>query len=258
MFAMDAITRLRDMVRAANAMVAFTGAGISTESGIPDFRSPGSGRWNKIKPIEFQDFIASASVRQEAWRRRFEGPGEMERATPNIGHQVLAQLVQQGKVQALITQNIDNLHQASGIPTDKIIELHGNGTYAKCLRCQQRYELADLRAEFRQQGNVSPCRQCGGIIKSATISFGQAMPELEMARAQQVTENCDLFLVIGSSLQVYPAAGFPQLAKTLGAQLVVLNREPTPLDTIADLVLHEEIGPSLARLQQLLTDSHAG
>ena len=236
----------RAMIDAAQRIVVFTGAGISTESGIPDFRSPGTGLWNKIKPIEFQEFLNSEDRRQESWRRRFgSGDSSWSNAKPNRGHLAVAKLIGDGRASAVITQNVDNLHQDSGVPTDQVIELHGNNSFAKCLACETRYELADLRHQFETLGRVEPCARCGGIIKTATISFGQAMPESEMAQAQQATMDCDLFIVIGSSLVVYPAAGFPELAKRLGARLVIVNREPTPLDDIADLVLHREIGPTM-------------
>jgi NAD-dependent deacetylase len=242
----DDLAELRAMLDAAKRIVIFTGAGISTESGIPDFRSPGTGLWTKMKPIQFQDFIASESSRQESWRRRFTGDRVMENAKPNKGHDAVAKLVREGKATAVITQNVDNLHQDSGIDPSQIIELHGNASYAKCLDCFTRYEMADLEQQFVATGRVAPCARCGGIVKGATISFGQAMPEEEMQRAQEHTLRCDLFVVIGSSLVVYPAAGFPELAKHLGAKLVIINREPTPLDSLADLVVHREIGQSLA------------
>jgi NAD-dependent deacetylase len=242
----DDLDELRRLLDAAQRVVVFTGAGISTESGIPDFRSPGTGLWTKMKPIQFQDFVASDAVRQESWRRRFSGERTMENAQPNKGHDAVAKLVHEGKVVAVITQNVDDLHRASGVPQQQIVELHGNATYAKCLNCATRYEIADLEQQFTATGRIEPCGRCGGVIKGATISFGQAMPEQEMQRAQHYTQMCDLFIVVGSSLVVYPAAGFPEYAKRLGAKLVILNREPTPLDDIADLVLHREIGPSLS------------
>lgn len=243
---MDELETFRSMIDAARRVVVFTGAGISTESGIPDFRSPGTGLWTKMKPIQFQDFVASDEVRQESWRRRFSGDRTLEDAKPNRGHDAIAKLVREGKCAAVITQNVDNLHQDSGIPPDKVIELHGNASFARCLDCRTRYELADLESQFRRVGRVAPCARCGGIVKSATISFGQSMPEREMRLAQRETVACDLFIVVGSSLVVYPAAGFPELAKQIGAKLVILNREETPLDPIADLVLHREIGETLA------------
>lgn len=238
------IEQLRHYLEAAERIVVFTGAGISTESGIPDFRSPG-GLWSRMKPIQFQDYIASDAVRQEAWQRRFSGDRTLEDALPNRGHRAISHLVDQGKVLMVITQNVDNLHQRAGVSEDCIVELHGNAHHASCLACGRRYELSDLEKQFRQLGRVDPCMACGGIIKTATISFGQPMPELEMRRAERATFNCDLFLVLGSSLQVYPAAGFPEAAARQGIPLVIINREPTPLDDVANLVLHDEIGNTL-------------
>ena len=242
----DSVRRLADLVAQARRMVFFTGAGISTESGIPDFRSPGTGLWNQMKPIPFQDFIADDAVRQESWRRRFTGERALEKAKPNKGHLSIARLVEEGGCQSVITQNVDNLHQDSGVPEERVIELHGNASYAKCLSCALRYEIAELERQFRQLGWVKPCANCGGVIKAATISFGQAMPEREMQRAQAAVAGCDLMVVAGSSLVVYPAAAFPEAAKSLGAQLAIVNREPTPLDSIADVVVHGEIGPTLS------------
>ena len=240
------VDRFRELIEAAGNVVFFTGAGISTESGIPDFRSPGTGLWNKIRPIEFQDFVASEDKRREYWQRHFTGERPMANAKPNKGHDGVQRLIASGKATAVITQNVDNLHQDSGIPEDQVIELHGNASYATCLACGTRYELADLEQQFHRHGNVEPCGRCGGIVKSATISFGQAMPDAAMLRAQAATEACDLMIVIGSSLVVYPAAGFPEYAKRRGAGLVILNREETPLDPFADLVLHRDIGPTMS------------
>jgi len=242
--------RLAALLGAAERAVVFTGAGISTESGIPDFRSPG-GIWTKMSPIDFRDFVASSEMRKEAWRRRFAMEDMFGGARPNAGHLAVAELVKRGKVGHVITQNIDNLHQDSGLPADRVIELHGNTRYAKCLDCGTRFEIASLRTQFEAGGAVADC-DCGGLIKTATISFGQAMPEDEMLRAEAATLDCDLFLVAGSSLVVYPAAGFPLLAKRNGAKLVIINREPTEQDPYADLVLHHPIGTILsAALREL-------
>ncbi len=241
---------LREFLAEARRAVVFTGAGISTESGIPDFRSPG-GLWTKMSPINFDDFLRSEELRREAWRRKFEIDKTIVSAEPNKGHMAVAKLVDTGKVSHVITQNIDNLHQNSGVPAEKIVELHGNGTYAKCLDCGLRHELVWVKSVFEASGEAPTCRDCGGIVKSATISFGQAMPEAEMRRAEEATLACDLFLAIGSSLQVFPAAGFPIVAKRNGARLVILNREPTELDQIADLVIHDEIGPTLGAVAML-------
>ena len=241
----DGIAELGAMLRKAKRAVVFTGAGISTESGIPDFRSPG-GIWTKMMPIYFDEYVRSAEARKESWRRRFEMEGTWTTVKPNAGHNVVAELVRRGIVSHVITQNIDNLHQDSGVPEEKVIELHGNTRYAKCLDCGDRMEIADIRARFEREGEPPDCPACGGIVKTATISFGQAMPELEMERANRVTLGSDLFLVLGSSLVVYPAAGFPLLAKRSGAKLAIVNREPTEQDEFADLVLNAEIGPTMS------------
>lgn len=238
-----AIARLRDLIEGASRIVPFTGAGISTESGIPDFRSPG-GLWAKNRPIPFDDYMASADARSEAWRRRWAIDETFARAKPGRGHLALASLYKSGKAPTLITQNIDNLHQASGIAPDHVVELHGNTTYALCLGCQQRYELPGIRETFEASGHAPDCA-CGGIIKTATVSFGQAMPADAMQRAQDLASDCDLFLAVGSSLVVWPAAGIPLLAKRNGAALVIINREPTEFDEIADLVVRNDIGDAL-------------
>jgi NAD-dependent deacetylase len=239
--------RLHELIASAKRIVAFTGAGISTESGIPDFRSPG-GIWTKYQPIYFDDFMSSEEMRREAWRRKFATDETMLKAEPNAGHRALAKLVEQGRMTAVITQNVDGLHQRSGIPESKIIELHGNSTYASCLDCGQRHELEPIRKAFVGKGTLPICEKCDGIVKTATISFGQSMPEIQMARAQDETMSCDLFIVLGSSLVVYPAAGFPRIAKRRGAKLVIVNRDPTDQDSDADLVVHAEIGPTLSRV----------
>lgn len=243
---MAKVDDLKQMIADAQCIVAFTGAGISTESGIPDYRSPG-GIWTKFRPIEFGDFLASAEARRETWRRKFASHEVLQKATPNAGHRALARLVEQGKMTAVITQNIDGLHQASGVPDDQVIELHGNATYATCLDCRRRYELDWVQEIFAVDERLPLCTSCGGNIKTATISFGQSMPEAEMERAQQVTLAADLFIVLGSSLVVYPAAGFPTLAKRNGSHLVIVNREPTDQDEMADLVINAEIGATMSR-----------
>jgi NAD-dependent deacetylase len=240
-----AIERLSEMLAETRRGVAFTGAGISTESGIPDFRSPG-GLWTKNRPIPFDEFLASRDARNEAWRRKFAMEDKFRAAKPGRGHRALARLVARGKLSTVITQNIDNLHQLSGIPQEKLIELHGNGSYAICLDCGKRYEIAWVKERFTSSGGVAPdCQSCEGPVKSATISFGQAMPEEAMRRAEAETLAADLFLAIGSSLVVWPAAGFPALAKRNDARLVILNREPTEFDDIADLVVRDDIGDVL-------------
>lgn len=240
-----ATARLRDLLERARAIVPFTGAGISTECGIPDFRSPG-GIWTKHQPIYFEDFLASQEAREESWRRRFAMEDYFAKARPGRGHRAIASLYRAGKVPGVITQNIDNLHQASGIASQDVVELHGNTTYATCLDCSRRYELQWVKDKLAAGANRVPDCACGGFIKTATISFGQAMPEEPMRRAEELTRGCDLFLAIGSSLVVWPAAGFPLAAKQNGATLVIVNREPTDHDAVADLVIRSDIGDALA------------
>lgn len=240
-----AVSSLRRLVEGARVIVPFTGAGISTECGIPDFRSPG-GLWTKNRPIPYDEFVASRDMRDESWRRRFALEDKFGGAQPGRGHRALASLYRAGKVPALITQNIDNLHQTSGISADDVIELHGNTTYALCIGCSARYELAWVRQKFEALGNHAPDCACGGFIKTATVSFGQAMPAEAMERAERLTKYCDLFLAVGSSLVVWPAAGFPLMAKRNGSALVIINREPTDFDDVADLVVRSDIGDALS------------
>jgi NAD-dependent deacetylase len=239
-----AIARVRDLIDDASMIVPFTGAGISTECGIPDFRSPG-GLWTRNQPIPFDVFVSSQEMRDEAWRRRFAMEAKFAQAKPGRGHRALASLYRSGKSPGLITQNIDNLHQVSGIDASDVIELHGNTTYALCLDCSRRYELSWVKEKFEAAGQRAPDCACGGYIKTATVSFGQAMPPEAMERAEDLTKSCDLFLAVGSSLIVWPAAGFPLMAKRNGALLVIINREATEFDDIADLVVRNDIGDTL-------------
>jgi len=232
---------LSQYIDEANNIVIFTGAGISTESGIPDFRGP-QGVWKTNTPIYFQDFIGSEEVRKDSWKRKFSGQDIIKKAKPNIGHLAVAEVINKHESAYLITQNVDNLHQDAGVPDDKITEIHGNAHYASCLDCGIRYELNSIKKAFLENETVPYCDSCGGIIKTATISFGQSMPEEGMQIAQRKTLGCDLFITIGTSLVVYPAAGFPKLAKEIGAKLIIINNEPTDFDPIADLVIHEQIG----------------
>ena len=241
------IARLRELVEQAAVVVPFTGAGISTECGIPDFRSPG-GIWTKMQPIEFGDFLASQEMRDESWRRRFAMEEQFGGAKPGRGHRALASLYKAGKIPGIITQNIDNLHQDLGVcrrstwssctATRPMRPASTAPNATNCPGCSER---------FTTSGGRSPdCPDCDGYIKTATVSFGQSMPEAAMRRAQELTESCDLFLAIGSSLVVWPAAGFPLAAKRNGARLVIINRDATEFDEIADLVLHDDIGAVLA------------
>ncbi|MGB3864510.1 MAG: Sir2 family NAD-dependent protein deacetylase [Xanthobacteraceae bacterium] len=238
------VERLGEMIAAATAIVPFTGAGISTECGIPDFRSPG-GLWTRNRPIPYDEFVASQEARDESWRRRFAMEPTFAAARPGRGHRALAALYRAGKVPGVITQNIDNLHQASGIAAGDVVELHGNTTYARCIMCDQHHDLVWAKARFEDSGRAPVCEVCGGAVKTATISFGQPMPEDAMRRAGELARGCDLFVVIGSSLVVWPAAGMPLLAKNAGARLVIINREPTEQDDDADLVIRHDIGETL-------------
>ncbi len=237
----EAIGQLTALVRGASRITAFTGAGVSTECGVPDFRSPGS-PWRVHKPIRFADFLASEDTRLEAWRRKFAIDDVHGEVQPGRVHRTLADWVRQGRVGAVITQNIDGLHERAGVPQERVIELHGNGTYAACLDCKARVELAHVRRCIAETGRPPVCEACGGLVKSATIAFGQAMPAESMRRARSETLDCDLFIALGSSLLVRPAAAFPEIAKQAGAALVIVNLEPTPLDDIADLVVRADVG----------------
>ena len=241
------INQFRQLLEDSQYSVVFTGAGISTESGIPDFRSPG-GIWAQNKPIFFQDYISSETARLEAWRRKFEIDKTMDTAKPNDGHLAIATLVNNSLVRRVITQNIDGLHQASGIPEKLVIELHGNTNYAKCLDCGTRYELQPIKEAFLKHKTLPICSDCAGIVKTATISFGQPMPERQMFEAKQEATNSDLFIVIGSSLVVFPAAALLPLAIDNGAKLIILNRDKTDFDRAADLSIHAEIGITLNAL----------
>ncbi len=232
------------MVQRARRAVVFTGAGFSTECGIPDFRSKG-GFWTRFKPIAFQEFMASEEARLEAWRRFFVIRDTLSSAEPGRPHRIVAELVERGHVARIITQNIDGLDARAGVPKERIIEIHGNGTYAKCLACGTRHEIDWVMSQIETTAMPPTCQSCGGIVKSATISFGQAMPEQEMADARAATFDADLFLAIGSSLQVFPAAGFPVSAAHNRVPLVIINREPTGLDGLARLVINAEAGDVL-------------
>ena len=231
--------KLEELIKNSKKVVFFTGAGISTNSGIPDFRGP-KGVWKTSTPIYFQDFISSKEKRIKSWERKFGNELSIDSAVPNEGHKKIAEIMEI-KDSFLITQNVDNLHQDSGIDELKISELHGNATYAKCLDCGKRYELEILKKEFLKTNEPPICSICEGIIKTATISFGQAMPEEEMQISQRKAIESDLFICIGTSLAVFPAADLPLLAKETGAVLVILNNEPTQMDQYADLVINRDI-----------------
>ena len=237
----------RELTAAAARIVGFTGAGISTESGVPDFRSP-NGVWARNRIVDFREFVSSEAGRIEYWRQKAAAWPAMRDARPNAGHYAFVELHRQGRLDALITQNIERLHQRSGLPADKVLELHGTTTEAVCLSCGDRI-TSDEACRRIEEGERAPrCRPCGGFLKPATISFGQAMPHDVMLRAQAAAESCDLLLAAGSSLVVEPAASIPRAARQAGARLVIVNREPTPLDGLADAVVRGEIGAVLPAL----------
>ena len=227
-------------------IVGFTGAGISTESGIPDFRSP-NGVWARNRTVYFQEFLSHREDRIEYWRQKAESWPAMRDAVPNAGHRAFVALEKQGKLRAMITQNIDGLHQRAGQDPALVVELHGTTVEAACLSCGKRMPMDETVARVAA-GDLAPECKCGGYLKPATISFGQAMPEKEMIRATAAAADCEVFLAVGSSLVVHPAAGLPALAKQRGARLIIINRTATPLDDVADLVLNEEIGAVLPKL----------
>ena len=236
-------------LQSAESAVAFTGAGISTESGIPDFRSPG-GVWAKSQPVMYQDFLADPDARREYWRQKSESHRDFADAQPNPGHRVLAKWEERRLLSGLITQNIDGLHQAGG--ARNVLELHGTARAIGCLDCQKRYDPEPLVTEFLETGLVPECPECGGLLKHATISFGQQLAPEVLDEAFQWSSHCDLFLAIGSSLVVEPAASLPRLAHQSGARLVIINRDPTPHDTIAGMVLHDGIGDVLTAIDKAL------
>lgn len=235
------------LISKSDRVVGFSGAGISTESGIPDFRSPG-GVWANNRIVYFDEFLNDREARVESWRQKNLIWPEMRKAQPNAGHGALVELERQGKLMALITQNIDGLHQRAGNSPEKVIELHGTMLFAECLSCRERIPMDEAMARVEAGEPAPNCRDCGGMLKPATVSFGQSMPAMEMEMAAIVSQQCDVFIAVGSSLVVYPAASFPEIAKQSCAALIIINRTPTPLDDIADLVINEEIGKSLPKL----------
>lgn len=241
------LNQARQIIKDSRRIVGFTGAGISTESGIPDFRSPG-GVWARNRTIEYAEFIRDRGARIEYWRQKVAMWPEMRDARPNPGHHAFVELQQRGQLHALITQNIDGLHQKAG--STGVLELHGTTTEAECLTCHARIGM-DEAVERIAAGEAAPqCDHCGGDLKPATIMFGQAMPTITLQAAVTACQECDLLIAVGSSLSVYPAAALPEVASEAGAALFIINRTPTPLDAIANLVLHDEIGqilPELAR-----------
>jgi len=245
----DQTDSISEMILRSKRLVVFTGAGISTESGVADFRSPG-GIWERFDPNElnYQSFLASEEGREKYWQFSRVLWTEIAKAQPNAGHHAIAELHRLGKLECLITQNIDSLHQKSGVPEEKIIELHGTLKWVNCLECGQRYPREQIQARLDSGTKVPRCDSCQGIMKPATVAFGQPMPEEETRQAEAAAAACDLFLSVGSSLVVYPAAQMPLIAKDNGARLVIINLTPTPHDHYADIVIQEKTGPALSRI----------
>lgn len=242
---MNHIKQLADWFRASEAAVAFTGAGISTESGIPDFRSPG-GVWSRNQPVMYDEFVSSRAARIRYWKMRQEAYPDFKRAQPNAGHIALSQLERDGRLRGVITQNIDGLHQLAG--SREVIELHGTTRVVACISCGKEGEPDEIHARIDAGDEAPDCDDCGSPLKSKTISFGQAMPAAEMQLSYQWAGECDLLIALGSSLVVEPAASIPRVAKRHGARLIIVNKTSTPLDDMADLVIAESIGDTMARL----------
>lgn len=233
----------------AKMIIAFTGAGVSTESGIPDFRSPG-GIWEKYQPVYFEDFLSSEGARRKYWQRSRATYPAIRDARPNPTHIALYELEKMGKLDSIITQNIDHLHHHAGNSPEKIIEIHGTVAYAVCLDCQKTYDRDELQRQLdaREETDAPCCRECRGPLKDATISFGQPMPEKEMAEAGRKAQLCDLMILLGSSLVVYPAAYLPQYAHQAGADLIIVNLDPTPFDHLAAAAVHAKTGEALPQI----------
>ncbi len=243
--AIDATAKIASLLSESSRAIAFTGAGISTESGIADFRSPG-GIWSNYQPVYFQDFLHSEDARRRYWKMKKEGYHELMAAKPNDGHRALACLEAAGKIVAVITQNIDGLHQEAG--SRRVLELHGTSRYCVCLKCDAHFDPDEIQKTLEAGTEIPLCQHCGGLVKSATISFGQSLPADVLAEAFDLSMSTDLVLALGSSLVVEPAASIPLQAKNNGARLVIINHTETPLDRLADAVVHQSIGATLSRV----------
>lgn len=236
----DGIAKLRELLAESRRAMVFTGAGISTESGIPDFRSP-SGLWTRMKPIQFQDFVRSREIRREAWTRRFEGEDTIAKAEPNAGHRAIARLVVTGKVSLVVTQNIDGLHQAAGTAADQLIELHGTNAEVECVQCRRREPCGRAMAEFERTREPPTCVHCGALLKPAVVMFGQALDMALLGRALRAAERADLILALGSSLVVTPAADVPLAGARRGTPYVIVNRGETAHDRLATLRIDDDV-----------------
>ncbi len=240
-----------EMIREALRILVFTGAGMSTESGIPDFRSPG-GLWEKYDPSDFyfQRIISDESVRERYWEMSVESYAAMKDARPNRAHIAVRELEDTGKLLAVVTQNIDSMHQKAGSSPEKIIEVHGTAFSVSCLKCGKKYDRDVIEARLKSGVKVPYCDECSGILKPDTISFGQSMPEAKMREAIDYAEICDLCIVLGSSLVVYPAASVPEHAAQCGSKMMIINRDETPLDDAADLVINRSLGETLGDMME--------
>ncbi len=245
----EALAAVRDWIDEARRVVVLTGAGISTDSGIPDFRGP-KGVWTKNPGAEkmatLQHYVADPEVRRRAWQNRLESPAW--RAEPNEGHRALVDLERRGKLHTLITQNVDGLHHKAGTSPEIVVEIHGNVREVTCLDCGDRAPMERALERVRAGEDDPACRSCGGILKSATISFGQGLVAEDLMRSERAARTCDLMLAIGTTLGVYPVAGVVPAAKDSGARVVIINAEPTEMDGLADAVLRGAIGAVLPRL----------
>ena len=245
---MPAIEQFTDHILHSNYPVFFTGAGISTNSGIPDFRGP-KGFWKTNTPIMFQDFMNQESMRMKYWTQSAEFKSNFQEKIPNEGHSIISEIINSKKAGHCITQNVDNLHQKSGLDDASVTELHGNATFAVCLDCKKRFELSFIHEEFKSTNKPPKCDSCNGWIKTATISFGQPMPEDKMIIAHEETLKADVFIVAGSSLSVFPAANFPLIAKENDAKLLIVNNEETQFDNFADVLIHDDISKTFSNLK---------
>jgi NAD-dependent deacetylase len=239
--------------KSCQSIVFFTGAGISTESGVPDFRSPG-GVWTKYQPVLFEDFLASESARIQHWQLKKATYELFKTVEPNTAHYAISAYEKRGQMLGLITQNIDGLHKLAGTSEEKLVELHGTDRLVTCLKCGKAYQPCDVYEAWHDGLPTPTCDNCGGFLKSANVSFGQSMPVEAMRLAQALSEQAEIFIVLGSSLQVQPAASFPVIAKRAGALLAIVNRDPTPLDDLADFVHHGPIGEFFRELQSKTAD----
>jgi len=240
--------QLAQLIIQSKKMVVFTGAGISTESGIPDFRSPG-GIWSRYDPEDFtiQKFLSGRAARKTIWKMSVEG-GLLAEAKPNLAHYAIAELYQLGKLDCVITQNIDNLHQKAGVPEDRVFELHGNMEWVVCLSCQRRFPMREVVGKIKEGVEVPDCPDCHGILKPDAVFFGEALLHETLREAIRRAQNCDLFIVIGSTLVIYPAAYIPAYARAAGAKLAIINLTPTPFDEEANVVIRGNAGDIMSRV----------